>query len=626
MRSLFATVLFIPLYGAPATAANPTPVGLEVDASEVGRRILHVRVVVPSRPGPLTLLYPKWVPGTHGPTTPISDLAGFRITANGADITWTRDDIDPYATHLTVPAGADSVVVTFDLLLPGLSEAPQRQNTVASAKLAILNLCDLLVYPKAPYALQLPFRLVLRLPAGWTSGTALPLEQSDGNLLHFGTVSLETLIDSPILCGQYTKDVPIGPPGSKHRVFLACDSEAGLDVPAETKAAWDKLISEAGHLFGSQPYGSYTFLLALSDKMRFRGLEHHESSDNRLPELALTTPPVRNFAASLLPHEYVHSWCGKYRRPADMIVADFQISPKTRMLWVYEGLTNYLGWVLTARSGLGSAEAARDSLAVTAERMKNARGRAWRSLEDTAAASHLLAESRGSWGSWRRSLDYYDEGTLLWLEADIIIRRETKGAKSLDDFCQAFFACAPGRPKTRGFTFDELVTALAAVAPYDWKGHFTRRVTLPTVEAPLDGITLGGWNLGYTDKPTDTIKASEGISKAIDLTSSVGVRVSGEGAVQDVIPESPAAKAGLGPGMKLVAVNGRKFTPDLLRSTVAATRTGGKLDLLIENGDFFNTHAVDYHDGAKYPRLDRTMAEPDRIGDVLKSRSPGVKK
>jgi predicted metalloprotease with PDZ domain len=448
----------------------------------------------------------------------------------------------------------------------------------------------------------------------------------NGDKVTFDSVTLETLIDSPILCGQYTKEVPIGPAGGKHRVFLACDSEAGLDVPPETKLAWDKLVGEAGQLFGSRPYDSYTFLLALSDKVRVRGLEHHESSDNRLPELALTTPTIRNYAASLLPHEYAHSWCGKFRRPADMIVPDFQVAPKTRMLWVYEGLTNYLGWALTARCGLLSADESKNDLAVTAERMKNTRGRAWRSLEDTASTSHLLVDGRGSWGAWRRALDYYDEGTLLWLEADVIIRRETKGAKSLDDFCRAFFACPAGRPEVKGFTFDNLVATLGEVAPYDWKAHFTRRVMLPTTDAPLDGITLGGWGLGYSEKPSDTIKAREGISKGINLMSSLGMQLNAEGAIQDVIPEGPAAKAGVGPGMKLVAVNGRRFTPDLLRSAVAATKTGGKLDLLVENGDFFGNHVVNYHDGARYPKLDRNTSEPDLIAEVLMPRVPAEKK
>jgi predicted metalloprotease with PDZ domain len=603
----------------PARAADP--VQLAVDLSDVGGRIIHSRLDIPAAPGPLTLLYPKWIPGTHGPTTPLADVAGFRVKAKGADVPWSRDPADPYAVNVTVPDGAASVEVTFDLLLPGLNEPPARQNTVASGRLAVLNFCDLLVYPKAAKALDTPFRLTLKLPDGWSHGSALtPVKSGEAGYEAFAPCTLETLIDSPLLCGAHTKAVPIGPAGGKHRVFLACDSEAGLDVPADVKAEWDRLVEQADKLFGSRPFGSYTFLLALSDKVRVRGLEHHESSDNRLPELALQTPHLRLYAAALFPHEYVHAWCGKFRRPAGMVVTDFQAAPDTRMLWAYEGLTNYLGWVLTARCGLITAEAARDDLAGVAERMKNARGRAWRPLEDTGTSSHVLAGSRGAWGAWRRSLDYYDEGTLLWLEVDAVIRKETNGAKSLDDFCRAFFAGPPGRPAVKGYTFDDLVAALTAVCPHDWKTHLTRRVALPSADAPLDGLLLGGWSLGYADRPSDTHKAGESVAKGMDLTASVGVKVSADGVIGDVIPDSPAAKAKLAPGAKVVAVNQRKFTPELLKAAVAATRAGGKLELLVENGDWFSTAAIDYRGGLRYPKLERTQAEPDRLGAILAPR------
>ena len=333
--------------------------------------------------------------------------------------------------------------------------------------------------------------------------------------------------------------------------------------------------------------------------------------------MTLSTPHLKQYSASLFPHEYVHAWCGKFRRPTDMIVPDFQQAPKTKMLWVYEGLTNYLGWVLAARSGLWSAEEARDHLAMTAEGMKNTRGRAWRSLEDTAATSHLLVEARGSWGSYRRSLDYYDEGTLLWLEADVIIRRETKGAKSLDDFCKSFFKCPPGRPEVKGYSLDDVSSALDEVAPFKWKDHFTRRVTLPSEEVPLDGLTLGGWNLGYGAKPSEAFKAAEKVSKSSDLTSSLGLRIGSEGSILDAIPDSPAAKAGIGPGMKIVAVNGRRFTPELLLTAIA---TAGKLELLLENGDFFTTKSIPYSGGPRYPKLERSLAEPDSIGAIIKAK------
>ncbi len=614
-----AATLLVLAAALPARAAD-APVRLAVDVSDVAGRVIRSRVEVPAAPGPLTLYYPKWVPGTHGPTTPLADVAGLRVRAGGADLPWARDAADPHALAVTVPAGAAAVEVSFDLLLPGLNEPPVRQNTVASGRLAVLNFCDLLVYPKAAGAQATPFRLTLTLPEGWAHGSALEAVKEAANTTEFAPCTLETLIDSPLLCGLHTRTVPVGPAGGRHRVFLACDSEAGLDVPPELKAGWDNLVGQSEKLFGSRPFGAYTFLLALSDRVRVRGLEHHESSDNRLPEHALRTPHVRLYAAALLPHEYAHAWCGKFRRPAGMVVPDFQAAPDTRMLWAYEGLTNYLGWVLTARSGLTTAQDARDDLAATAERMRNARGRSWRPLEDTGASSHVLAGSRGAWGAWRRSLDYYDEGTLLWLEADAVIRKETGGAKSLDDFCRAFFACPAGRPAVKGYTFDELVAALTAVCPYDWKAHLTRRVALPAADAPLEGIALAGWSLGYADRPNEAHKAGDAVAKTTDLTASIGVKVSGEGVIGDVVPDSPAAKAKLAPGAKVVAVNQRKFTPELLRSAVAATRAGGKLDLLVENGDWFSTAAIDYRGGARYPRLERTAAEPDRLGAILAPR------
>ncbi|HEY3787416.1 MAG TPA: hypothetical protein VGL71_01120, partial [Urbifossiella sp.] len=289
--------------------------------------------------------------------------------------------------------------------------------------------------------------------------------------------------------------------------------------------------------------------------------------------------------------------------------------------WVYEGLTNYLGWVLTARSGLWNAEDARDHLAITAEAMKNSRGRAWRSLEDTGASSHLLAESRGGgWSAYRRSLDYYDEGTLLWLEADVIIRRESKGTKSLDDFCRSFFACPPGRPEVKGYTLDDLAASLNEIAPYQWKAHFVRRVSLPTEEAPLEGLALGGWNLGYGTKPSEAIKAAERVSKSMNLASSLGLRINNEGAVLDAIPDSPGAKAGIGPGMKVVAVNGRRFTPEHLQTAIGGTPASGKVELLVENGDFFGTNVIKYSGGPRYPKLERTLAGPDLIGRIIKAK------
>jgi predicted metalloprotease with PDZ domain len=606
------------LLARPAAAADP-PVVVEVDLSDVARRVVHAKVTLPAVPGAMTLNYPKWIPGTHSPIGPVGEQAGLRVKAGGKVLPWTRDDVEPHSVHVDVPTGADSVEVTFDLLLQPAGAGGGLGSTLTSAspKLAVLNWNEVLVYPKGERSMTRPFRAAVKLPADWKHGTALPADKADGDRLSFPAVSLEELIDSPLLCGEYVKVVPIG---AGHRVVLASDSEAALDVPAETKKSWERLVVEAGKLFGARHYRSYTFLLALSNHVPSFGLEHHESSDNRLPELALTTPGVRAWAATLLPHEFVHSWNGKYRRPADMIVPDYQQAQRTRLLWVYEGLTNYLGEVLAVRSGLRTAEEGRDSLAVTADQMAYTRGRAWRPLDDTAAVNWVVGASPRGWSSYRRSLDYYPEGTLLWLEADVIIRTKTGGKKSLDDFCRRFFGVEGGRPRVKGYTLDELAAALGEVAEHDWKGHLTRRVSVPSESVPLDGITGAGWKLAYAEKPSPLFEAGEGIAKAVNLFPSVGLLVA-EGKVADVVPDGPAAKAGLAPGAKIMAVNGRDYTDAGMKAAVAATKTGGKLELLTKTGDFYQTFTVAYTGGARYPRLERGTG-PDVLADVFRPLDP----
>jgi predicted metalloprotease with PDZ domain len=361
----------------------------------------------------------------------------------------------------------------------------------------------------------------------------------------------------------------------------------------------------------------------LSNYIPGAGIEHHQSSDNRLSELALVRAAERKAAATLFPHEFGHAWNGKYRRPAGMIMSDYQTPQQTRLLWVYEGLTNYFGWLLATRCGLMTPEEARDYLAMTASRMTNTKARGWRPLDDTAAAASTLFDATRSWRSARRAVDFYDEGTLLWLEVDVLIRTQTKGAKSLDDFCKAFFAGGKGKPAVKGYTIEDVLSTLNEVAPYDWKTYFARRVEVVAEAPPLEGITAGGWKLTFTEKPTELFAAMEGLSKGVNLADSVGFLVSGDGLVGDIVPGSPAAKAGLAPGMKLLAVNGRRFSPDGLKKAVAATNTitTGKLELLAENGDFFKTHVIDYKGGARYPRLEKVEGKPDLLTEIVKPRT-----
>jgi predicted metalloprotease with PDZ domain len=608
----------------PSIVQAAEPIKLEVDASDVTQRIIHIRLIVPSEAGSLALHYPRWIPGRHRPVGQIANVSGLRVLAKGDALSWHRDDADPFTVRCKVLPNTNTVEVKFDLLLAAGSEGGAAFMTVASPKVMTMNWNDVLMYPSNANALQLPFAASLRLPRGWKYGTALSTEQEKDEQIAFKPVTLETLIDSPLVAGENVRILPIGTEKEKHqhRIVLACDSPDGLEVPAETKAAWDRLPGEAAFMFGpAKPYENYTFLLGLSNHIPSAGIEHHQSSDNRLPELALIKSAERRSSAAILPHEYTHSWNGKFRRPADMIMKDYQTPQQTRLLWVYEGLTNYIGWVLAARCGLSSPEDARESLAMIASRMNNSRGRAWRPLDDTAAAANVLFDAPRSWRSWRRTVDFYDEGTLLWLEVDVLIRTKSKGAKSLEDFCRAFFGEGSGKPAVVGYTFDDLVNALNAVAPHDWKAHFVRRVELPAESPPFEGINGAGWKLGYAEKPSELFAAQEGLSRGVNLMDSIGLQLGADGTVGDVVPELPAAKAGLAPGMKVIAVNARRYTADGLKSAVANTKSGSKLELLAESGDFFRTHTVDYTGGLKYPRLERVNSQADLLVEILKPRT-----
>jgi predicted metalloprotease with PDZ domain len=606
--------------GRAAEAPAAQPIELTVDATEAPRRLYHCRVVIPASPGPLTLYYPKWIPGTHAPIGPIGDLTGLRIEAGGKTIAWRRDDVDVYAFHCQVPEGATAITAGFDVLA-------ESGRWSATPHLAALVWHPLLLYPKGTLASRARVHACLRLPAGWKLGTALPIESQQGTTTRFGAVSLEMLIDSPVLCGTYLREVPIGPEVSpRHLVVLAADSAAALELTPELKAGCDRLVAEAGALFGCRPYRSYRFLLALSDHVALGGLEHHESSDNHMPERSLLEAPGRALIAHLFAHEYVHAWCGKYRRPADMVTADFQEPQRTRLLWVYEGLTDYLAFVLTGRSGLWPPAMSRDYLALTADNMSNHRGRSWRPLEDVTAAAH--ASGGAGWDSWRRTnRDYYAEGVLLWLEVDMRIRELTKGKRSLDDFCRRFLGGHNGAPVVAPYTFDDLVAALGQVAPHDWKRLLTRRVAATAEQAPLDGIRIAGWRLAFGEAPSETFRAWNAAFKRTDLGSSLGLVLRPDGTITDVVPASPADRAGLAPNMKLLAVNGRRWSEPRLLDAIKATRESGKVELLTENDDYFRTFALRYAGGLRFPRLERQPgAAADRLVELLRAKMRAEKK
>jgi len=589
-----------------------------VDATDAPRKIIHARLEIPASPGPLTLVYPKWLPGDHAPTGPITDLTGLKMHAAGQDVAWHRDPEDMYAFKLEVPAGAASLQVALDYLLPAGGDSS------ASDKLADICWNEVLLYPKGAKARDVQFSPALRLPDGWQFGTALPPITQLGNAIQFGIVSLESLVDSPVVAGAYFRTVDLSPGAAPpHFLHMAADSAAALELKPEDARRFARLVPETGALFGARHYRSYHFLLTLSDHVAHFGLEHHESSDDRVPEKYLIDADLLKSQATLLPHEMVHSWNGKYRRPVGLATPDFQQPMDDELLWVYEGLTDYLDGVLATRCGLWTEDDYRQRLAIDAARLDHEPGRTWRPLIDTAVAAQLLYSAPKAGSAWRRGVDFYPEGALIWLEADTLIRQETGGRRSLDDFCKRSFGGESGSPRVVTYTLDDVVNALNGIAPHDWRGFFQSRVYVTTPRAPLGGIENAGWRLGYTNTPTPMLKSMETAKKYTDLRYSLGLTLKEDGAVQDVIPGSPAAKAGVAPAMNILAVNGRRWTADRLHTAiqVASTNTA-PIELLVENDDYFKTCKLDYPQGDKYPCLQRDPSKPDLLAHILKPLAP----
>lgn len=623
---LVLTLIACTLAFSPLSAGNERsqPMTLAVDATEAPRKIFHAKLVIPAKPGPLTLVYPKWLPGEHGPTGPITDLAGLKFSAAGQQIPWQRDLADMYAFHCEVPPGAEAVEVVLDFLSP-TSLGGFSSSASATAKLAVFNWNQLLLYPQGLSASDVNVVLSLKLPPGWRYSTALPVGKESPQQITFQPVSLETLVDSPLMAGVYSRAIPLTSADQPLiELDMVADSPAALEMDQSTEEAYAKLASEALALFGGYHFKQYRFLLTLSDHVASFGLEHHESSDNRVPERTLLDSKVRKANADLLPHEFVHSWNGKYRRPADLTTPNYQEPMKTDLLWVYEGLTQYLGRVLTCRSGLMTPDETKEVIAWTAAYLDHYPGRTWRPLADTAVAAQLLYNAPKAWASWRRSTDFYDESVLIWLEADTIIRQQTKGKRSLDDFCRRFHGGQSG-PQVKTYMLEDVVKGLNEIAPYDWPAFFNDRIYKVNPHAPMGGIEGGGWKLGYSAAPNDYIAATEAAQKTVDVSFSLGLKINNDsagsdyGIVIDVIPGLPGVKAGIAPGMKLVSVNGRQWSADALHDTLAATKgTTERFDLLVNNGEFLKTYSLDYHDGERYPHLERDSSRPDLLDQILK--------
>jgi predicted metalloprotease with PDZ domain len=606
----------------PARAGHesaPPTIELTVDATSVVRRVVHARMTIPAKPGPLTLCYPKWIPGTHGPNGPIGRLGGLRITANGKSVSWKRDSLDLFAFHCEVPDGASAIDAELIYAIPASPPALDvSAGVVASNNLAFLNWNALVLCPQGAPARECRYTARLRLPSGWKHASALPAAKVSDKGIEFETVTLERLIDSPVLAGLHLRSYPLKvADGVPHFLDVATESASGSDLNSEFLQQVTRLADEAGALFGTRHYRRFHFLLALSDKIPSFGLEHHESTVNSASPRGLTSDlNARWWLTFLLAHEYAHSWNGKHRRPADMITTTYQDPQQFDLLWAYEGLTQYLGLVLDARSGFWNTQQFRDELASTTGNMDRANARAWRPLLDTAVAAPLGAAAWGS--SWRGQSDYYYEGALIWLEADTIIRQASAGRHSLDDFCRAFFGGAGVEPTVHGYRFEDVIAALTEIAPHDWKTFLASRLAATNEHAPTGGIERSGWRLVYSDTPVERSRSRQGR----DMSFSLGFIVTDNGSITDVLEGTLAAKAGLSPGMRVLRVNDHAWSADAMKGALSkGKQSSDPLILSVDNEGTVKTYQFDYHGGERFPHLDRNTDRPDVMGEALKPKT-----
>lgn len=604
----------------PADKPFDGTIALRVDLTNVNARVLEVRETIPVKPGKITLLYPQWLPGTHSPSNRVENMAGLVATADGKRLSWVRDRVNMWAFEIDIPKGATTLELNFQYLAP---VNPQRGRI--SNQIAGLTWNSVLLYPAGYFARRIPFAPELRLPEGWKFATALEVKSQSGNLVQFKDTPLDTLIDSPLYAGvNYERvDLSTGPDNPVY-LDLFADKPEQLQITPEELQYHKNLVIQAQKLFHSRHYDHYHFLFSLSDTVGGKGLEHHQSSEDGARGAYFTDWPA-SFSRGLLAHEYVHSWNGKFREPADLWKPNFNEPMQNDLLWVYEGLTTYYGNVLTARSGLRTLEQARDVFAETAADFEISPGRSWRSLEDTTNEPiiSLHGAIQQSWSSWQRPPDYYPESDLIWLEADTIIRKQSNGQKSLDDFAKLFFAVNNGSFVTVTYNLDDLVKALNTVESYDWAGFFRTRVYQVAPQVPMNGITEGGYRLVYNDVDPDWAKHPDP-SRGTSFATSLGFALRGDGpektggTISSVWWDSPAFKAGLTPDMQLQAVNDQAFSPASLRGAIlAAEKRTEPIKLLLKRGDEFLTVMMDYHGGLRYPHLERVESTPDRLDAIL---------
>ncbi|KQP44430.1 peptidase M61 [Brevundimonas sp. Leaf280] len=613
-----------PLHAIPEArdVAYPGVITLDVDATNLAQHIFAVKETIPvAQAGPMTLFFPEWLPGNHGPVGPIAQLAGIEITANGQRVQWVRDTLHPFAYHVVVPAGATALDITLQHLSP--TTGNQGRITMTPEMLNI-QWEKMLLYPAGHWSRNITVQPTVKFPAGWQFGTALEPETKAGDVQTFKPVNLEVLIDSPVFAGVHYRQIDLDPGGrSPVRANIVADKADSLNATDEQIQILRNLVDQMDRLYGARHFDHYDFLIAMTDKLGGIGLEHHRSSENSVDPAFFTGWDTHLSDRDLLSHEMNHSWDGKWRRPADQYVPNFNSPLQNSLLWVYEGQTQYYGQVIAARSGLLSKQQAMDALAMTAATFDTRVGREWRAMQDTTNDPIISQRQPKGWLSWQRDEDYYSEGQLIWLDVDTTIREKTGGRKSLDDFARAFYGVQDGSYTPAPYTFEDVVAALNGVVANDWATFLRTRLDAdgPEARAPLDGLARGGWRLAYSDKPTDYMKTLSAELKRNDFTYSLGFQTGEGNKIRSVQWNGLAFKSGLAAGMEIVAVNGQAASAERLTEAVTAAKDPSTpITLIVKDDEQYRTVVFDYHDGLRYPRLERIPGTPDRLGDILTPR------
>ncbi|MDB5468821.1 MAG: peptidase [Caulobacter sp.] len=638
IRTLFiATSALILAFSGP-TLAQPQPVAFDsaipvardvpypgtmklvVDATDLDRRIMTVKQTIPvAGPGPMVLLYPEWLPGKHAARGELEKVAGLKITAGGKTLTWRRDPVEVYALHIDVPAGAKQVELSFQFLS---ATAADQGRIVMTRETLNLQWNSTAFYPAGWFTRRIPVEATAILPEGWGYGVALDVASDKGDVHTFKTVSFETLVDSPMFAGRYYRQFDLDPGGrSPVKLNVVADRPELLEASDEQIARHRALVVQADRLFGARHYDRYDFLLALTDRMGGIGLEHHRSSENGSDPEYFTSWDRLSDKRGLLPHEYTHSWNGKFRRGADLWTPDYATPMRDSLMWVYEGQTQFWGVILAARSGLVSRDQTLENLAMTAATYEARVGRQWRDIADTTNDPIISARKPKGWLSWQRNEDYYADGLLVWLDADSLIRERTDGKKSLDDFAKAFFGVEDGSYVPRTYVFEDVVATLNGVTPYDWATFLKDRIEGRGRPAPLDGFARGGWKLVYAETPTAYQKAADTAAKRHDFTYSVGLNLKPTGEIQQVQWDGPAFKQGLVVGATVVAVDGEAYSDTRLKGAITRAKGGKKpIQLIVKDGERYRIVDLAWNGGLRYPKLERIEGTPDRLGDLLSAR------